>query len=539
MAGIKIVNLPAVGRDLISTDLFELSLAGGSGSRKITGQEIMNASKLNVGGTPIINGTVGRILFQGASDTLGESANLFWDNTNGRLGIKTTSPQSALGFGASQHITFSNGTGFNGYVGEFAINNVLSIGTSSGYPIAFRPDNIERARFATATGNFLINTTTDAGFKLDVNGTARVQGNITMTSGTALTVGSIQIFDDTSGIRVIQALSNQGLLIRANSNTITLNNSAGSGNAVFSTTGSYRFSPNSLGTGGIVFSGASGPPNNTAITFVRARNDGAKSGIINTEDFAASGFPAIDLFLYAGKETVSNTQANLILAHDGTISRGNVGIGTSSPTYKLDVLGTTRFKDAGSNSSVLIDYATGAYIRMNDASLAEAIRLRAGGGASWFNTGQNFLIGTTTDAGYKLDVNGTARVQGVFSALNASSEGIRLRNDQGSYPAIEFWQAVVRASITRETNSGLTFDAGGYAMHTSGGGTLIGGVNRFDLSASAQLQVQSTTKGFLPPRMTNAQRTAIASPAVGLIVYCTDATEGLWIYKSSGWTFIV
>jgi hypothetical protein len=42
-----------------------------------------------------------------------------------------------------------------------------------------------------------------------------------------------------------------------------------------------------------------------------------------------------------------------------------------------------------------------------------------------------------------------------------------------------------------------------------------------------------------PNKMTNAQRTAISSPAVGLMVYCTDATEGLYIYKSTGWTFII
>ena len=60
-------------------------------------------------------------------------------------------------------------------------------------------------------------------------------------------------------------------------------------------------------------------------------------------------------------------------------------------------------------------------------------------------------------------------------------------------------------------------------------------------SASSILQSDSTTQGFLPPRMTNAQRTAIAggTPAVGLMVYCTDATEGLYIYKSTGWTFII
>jgi hypothetical protein len=58
--------------------------------------------------------------------------------------------------------------------------------------------------------------------------------------------------------------------------------------------------------------------------------------------------------------------------------------------------------------------------------------------------------------------------------------------------------------------------------------------------ASAILQADSTTKGSLPaPRMTNVQRTNIVSPAIGLMVYCTDTIEGLYIYKSTGWTFII
>lgn len=39
---------------------------------------------------------------------------------------------------------------------------------------------------------------------------------------------------------------------------------------------------------------------------------------------------------------------------------------------------------------------------------------------------------------------------------------------------------------------------------------------------SAILDIQSTTKGFLPPRMSEADRDAIANPATGLIVYNTD-----------------
>lgn len=58
------------------------------------------------------------------------------------------------------------------------------------------------------------------------------------------------------------------------------------------------------------------------------------------------------------------------------------------------------------------------------------------------------------------------------------------------------------------------------------------------MASTAIFQVNSTTRGFLPPRMTDAQRLAIVSPAIGLMVYVTDSTEGLYINKSTGWTLI-
>jgi hypothetical protein len=57
--------------------------------------------------------------------------------------------------------------------------------------------------------------------------------------------------------------------------------------------------------------------------------------------------------------------------------------------------------------------------------------------------------------------------------------------------------------------------------------------------ASAKLEVFSENKGFLPPRMTAQQRTAISSPAVGLMVYQTDGTSGLYYHGSSGWVYII
>jgi len=57
--------------------------------------------------------------------------------------------------------------------------------------------------------------------------------------------------------------------------------------------------------------------------------------------------------------------------------------------------------------------------------------------------------------------------------------------------------------------------------------------------ASAKLDVTSTDKGFLPPRMTSSQRTAIVSPATGLMVYQTDGTSGLYYYNGSSWIYII
>ncbi len=52
---------------------------------------------------------------------------------------------------------------------------------------------------------------------------------------------------------------------------------------------------------------------------------------------------------------------------------------------------------------------------------------------------------------------------------------------------------------------------------------------------SAMLDVKSTNKGMLVPRMTTAQRTAISNPATGLLVYQTDGTDGFWFYNGTAW----
>jgi uncharacterized protein (TIGR02145 family) len=64
------------------------------------------------------------------------------------------------------------------------------------------------------------------------------------------------------------------------------------------------------------------------------------------------------------------------------------------------------------------------------------------------------------------------------------------------------------------------------------------GIGTSTPEASAQLEVSSTTKGFLTPRMTAAQRTAIFSPANGLLVYQTEYPSGFYLFKGGVWTML-
>ena len=196
------------------------------------------ATGLTVGSTPITSGTIGRVLFEGLGNVLQQSGSLFWDNTNGRLGIGTSSPTNLLSI---QGDTFGSGhfllnsqlpsihtqtVGFTAFwpgansslmastafaVEGWTLNANLVRDTSLGWTcqdtgrpawhtFALYGQNadvfgIERTA-ATAgsaalvrlfsifgTGNVAIGSGTDAGFKLDVNGTARVSGELTVFKG--------------------------------------------------------------------------------------------------------------------------------------------------------------------------------------------------------------------------------------------------------------------------------------------------------------------------------------------------------------------
>jgi hypothetical protein len=520
----------------------------------------MNASKLNVGGTPIINGTVGRILFQGASDTLGESANLFWDNTNGRLGIGTSTPTNPIQLLSSANASFfakvqntSSGalatTGYEmqsntaygsifatssnytpyGVLGAsqigFYTSNTFAIAldsSSADFKIGVGTSAVERFRIKGNTGNVLINTTTDAGYKLDVNGTARIINQATF--GATGTDGSVRFLRSVDGANVGYIQVNQsGLQVGNGTYAFFHNNSLNGINVGTNPLAMWHIK----GLGATSATTSLLVQQSTGVDILKVTNDMyvTVQNTNNAECFQVRGAndDATIRFTPSGgtSNIVLRSQASSITLSTTANSFGDLRVSAQGQTLRIG----TSLSSAGGGVNYYSSQNGSIHSHRWFHNNAEQMSLQYTG---------NLLIGTTTDAGYKLDVNGTARFGNVNQSTNANS--ITAGYEGG------FLLSGGVAALKRDTTGYLKtlldcgYDGGLRIRPYSSGFTSYVDV-RSDTSAA--LTVTSTNQGFLPPRMTNAQRTAIASPAVGLIVYCTDVTEGLWIYKSSGWTFIV
>lgn len=242
-----------------------------------------------------------------------------------------------------------------------------------------------------------------------------------------------------------------------------------------------------------------------------------------------------------------------------SFSGGNVGIGVTSPTVKLQLVGGEMVLSDGAvtgtvgNGNISITGTSGSLnvFKRGVTNLASttagdrwAFYADSVGFHFWtgttadtniiFPTGNWKIGGDTTDSGYKLDVQGTFK--------------IGVRPGVGGQQAITFTYSDVYNTIQSASWTFLQSTYGLFIGAGNGQSVYLGTNNADQLSdvaigyvswqaknASAILDIKSTTKGFLGPRMTNAQLTAISTPAVGLQAYKTDATEGQYVNTSAGW----
>ena len=224
-----------------------------------------------------------------------------------------------------------------------------------------------------------------------------------------------------------------------------------------------------------------------------------KNGIIATMgDIPSNPITGTGTINRISKFTSSGVVGDSQIYDNGT----NVGIGTTlttPPQARLDV------RAQGALSTDI------AFRVRNSTDTANLLSLNGLGATTITQHGNTTLHLRNTSLQDTGGPDGTiiAQVMGGFSENSVSYGGMRLLTD------------------TSWLSSQLGFFTGGYSgnpvqrMVIKNNGNV--GINTSTPVASAQLQVDSTTRGFLPPRMTTTQRNAIASPAAGLIVY--DTTE--------------
>jgi hypothetical protein len=217
----------------------------------------------------------------------------------------------------------------------------------------------------------------------------------------------------------------------------------------------------------------------------------------------------------------STGTSKINLPDAGTTASDGIAFGNGANIFKNASTGISLFSGSGTwqfNSAMLVlptNQAT--FIRMNSGR-----NLSIDNGTTTFasinGTTGNVLINTTTDAGYKLDVNGTARV-GVLTCGNINPSATT------NVSGITFSSNTMNVSSNNDMR---------LVIPTSAKGAIVSQDYSFLSSASALFEVKSTTKGFLPPRMTTTQRNAIASPAAGLVVY--DNTDNKhYGYNGTTW----
>ncbi|HUR10308.1 MAG TPA: NHL repeat-containing protein [Flavitalea sp.] len=73
------------------------------------------------------------------------------------------------------------------------------------------------------------------------------------------------------------------------------------------------------------------------------------------------------------------------------------------------------------------------------------------------------------------------------------------------------------------------------AFHLMIAATAQVGIGTSTPHSSAQLEINSTSRGLLLPRMSALQRAAIASPVEGLVVYQTNGTKGIYYFDGTTW----
>jgi len=246
-------------------------------------------------------------------------------------------------------------------------------------------------------------------------------------------------------------------------------------------------------------------------------------------------------------------------AYSGNTNASTTDCVTGSTSISALYTSGKAFNFVGGGSASAAGSVAGA-VQFNDGSdafAADDVNLH------WDNTNKRLGIGTATPTHIlslknDQDAETYLRVENLTAGTGNASAGMVLLGETSAL-IIRTRSSVATSGYSRPNAVSIYTNSGGAAegisiaarnptgyitLHSGGsgerlrvdaaGGILIGGDGSANAAASSILDVTSTTKGFLPPRMTKAQRNAIAAPAEGLMIYQTEDKRIEW-FDGTNW----
>jgi hypothetical protein len=216
---------------------------------------------------------------------------------------------------------------------------------------------------------------------------------------------------------------------------------------------------------------------------------------------------------------IRNASDALVVSHavgmkisilQGSSSGSAVYEETHTPTTNSNGLATIKIGEGTvvSGTFAMIDWSNGTYYIKKETDPA--------GGTSYLITGTSQLLSVP----YALYAKATATAAFATTAETVTAAAQTAITSVGTLTALSVSGTISGANQTLSGNAAI--------------GTA-------SPEASAALDVSSPTKGLLPPRMTNAQKSAISSPVAGLVLWCTNCgTSGeLQVYNGTAWTNLI
>jgi len=470
---------------------------------------------------------------------------------------------AVAGFGAGSTVTTQTGfevlSSLNGATNNYGFRGQIASATNNWNLY------MDGAAKNYLAGTLLIGSSTDAGYKLDVTGSTRLNGLSIFQGTTASDLAPLgsEIATTGSGTNWTGTSFASGYTHTAGSTANLTDSSV----AVIGTT--YRVAVTITGrtAGSItIYYGGEFVVSGQSTTRQWARQAITTAGLVVTPTSDFDGTVVFNI------NSVGNSSASITFTNSsGGVSfeirndnnTSNLFIGTNAGRKSVNVLNNNTQNTfignlAGQNNSngrfnVFVGYGAAFSNASGESITAIGNNSLYNNTTGTFNTaiGQNSLGGNTT-GGYNVGV-GTNALNGNTTGVN----NIAIGHNAGQYISNG-------STLNTITNSSIFIGAGSRALADSqtnqivigsditglgSNSTIIGNTSTTltalygavilgatSINSSAQFQVDSTTKGVLFPRMTTTQKNAISSPATGLVVF--DTTLGKLCVYSTTWQTI-